>query len=93
MKSSDYLRVIRKHPNCASVLYLGVEAQGIYEETGVEIFQDAIKRIVNRELTVVTEYFPMINKKTNPTININGKDQVIQDHYQENKFLTKVILQ
>ena len=93
MKSSSYSRVIANHPQCAEIQYAGILAQGVFEQVATEIFDNGIKRIYEKKLTVVTDTFPTVNKKLFPTIQIDGELYTIQDHYQENKFLTVLAMQ
>lgn len=92
MNASDYTRVINTHPNKVEVLYMGTSTIGIYNEEPIEVFQEGIKRLLNKTLTVVTESFPTINKKINPNILIDNVSYAIQDHYSENKFLTVIVI-
>ena len=93
MNSNDCLRAIKAHPRKVEVSYKGISTFGVYEETATEIFDGGIRRVAEKKLTVVTEFFPTINKSSDPTLLINGNPLKIQDHYSNDPFRTTVVLQ
>lgn len=93
MLDSDYLAVIKLHPNTVEVSYKDSSTVGILDFNQLELFDNGIKRIYDKKLTVLTSKIAEITKNTDPMITCNGKQYKINDHYQETKQITILVLQ
>lgn len=93
MLDNDYFAVIKLHPNSVEVSYKDTSTIGILDFSHIELFDNGIKRVYDKKLTVLTSKIADITKNTDPYIICDGKQYKINDHYQETKQITILVLQ
>lgn len=93
MQDSSYLKSIQRHPNRVEVAYKTTSTQGVLDLIPTEVFDNGIRRIYEKKLSVLTSKIAPITKNTDPTILIDGNSFKIVDHYAESKFITILVLQ